>query len=451
MTLLQKNIRYFYWFIVSFTKKNIKLLILSFAISFFSILLLINFFPYFKAIFFKKKEKVGIIGKYDLQNLPDEISILLSNPLLTVSNKGEIIPVLIKSWEVSSDGKNYRLHLKPNLFWSDGKIFSAYDIDYQFKDVSIKVLDNYTVDFNLNQPLSIFPMYLTKPIIKYPLKGLGGLYQVESYKLKNGYLSTLYLLPGREDLSYKTYKFYDTEDKLIVAYKKGEINIINTYKQNIADLFSHWKNTTVKKTVDYSQILTLFLNTKTVVLSTKEARKSLAYALPYFNKLGEQANGPISPLSWAHVSDLKKYLFDEEKAITLFKKTISSSDSAQLNFYTFYDYMEAAEAIKENFEKIGLKTNLQILSYLPQKFDLLLTMWSPQADPDQYYFWHSSQEKGNITGYKNLKVDKLLEDGRKIINVEDRKKIYAQFQEIIMDDLPAFFLYYPYVYRIERR
>jgi ABC-type transport system substrate-binding protein len=48
-------------------------------------------------------------------------------------------------------------------------------------------------------------------------------------------------------------------------------------------------------------------------------------------------------------------------------------------------------------------------------------------------------------------VDKLLEDGRKIINIGKRKKIYTQFQEIIMDDMPAYFIYYPYTYIIKRK
>ncbi len=451
MISLQKNIRYYYWLILRFTQKNIKFLILSFVFTFFSILLLINFFPYFDLLFLNKKEKIGVVGRFQFQNLPSEIFELLSNSLLTVGAKGEIIPILVKSWEVSPDGKTYRFYLKPNLFWSDGKVFTAYDINYQFKDVSIKVIDNKTVDFKLNHPLAIFPVYLTKPIIKYPLKGIAGPYQIESYKTKDGYLSTLSLLPNKEGLPYKIYKFYETEEKEITAYKRGEINIIKTYKQSVARLFSSWKNSRVKKTTNYSQILTLFFNVDSDILSSKEIRKALAYLIPSFDQLGERASGPILPLSWAFSSNLKKYSFNEERAKSLFKKNYKASGSAELNFYTFYDYIDVAEQIKENFEKVGVKINLRILSYLPDRFDLFLTMWSPPMDPDQYYMWHSSSKKGNFTGYKNLKVDKLLENGRKAIDIEERKKIYAQFQEVIIDDLPAYFIYYPYVYTIERK
>lgn len=450
MIFLHKNIRYYYWLIFGFIKKNLKFIILSFIFSFFLILLLINFFPYLNLIFIRKKEKIGMVGKYTFKTLPEEILNLISNPLIIVS-KGEIIPILANSWEISSDGKNYRFHLKPNLVWSDGEQFTAHDLNYQFKDVFVKPFDNLIIDFKLKKPLAIFPIYLTKPIIKYPLKGIGGLYHVENYQIKSGYFTTINLYPNKEGLPYKIYKFYETEEKQILGYKKGEINLIKTYKLNTANFFSSWKNTRVKKNTDYSQILTLFFNTNSKIFSSKDVRRALAYLIPSFNYLGEQSFSPISPLSWAYSSSLKKYNFNEEKGIALFKKNYQSSNSAEIDFYTFYEYIDVAEKIKENFEKTGLKINLQVISYFPQKFDLFLTMWHPPIDPDQYYIWHSSQSQGNITGYKNLKVDKLLEDGRNTIDVEERKKIYRQFQEVIMDDLPAYFIYYPYVYTIERK
>jgi len=110
-----------------------------------------------------------------------------------------------------------------------------------------------------------------------------------------------------------------------------------------------------------------------------------------------------------------------------------------------------ADQIKSDLEAAGLKVNPSTISYgQPDSFDMLLAYWKVPLDPDQYYFWHSSQSQGNISNYKNFKVDKLLEDGRDRSNVRDRKKIYDQFQRVIQDDMPAFFLYYPYSYTIKR-
>jgi len=72
------------------------------------------------------------------------------------------------------------------------------------------------------------------------------------------------------------------------------------------------------------------------------------------------------------------------------------------------------------------------------------------SDPDQYTLWHSSHDT-NITKYKNLRIDKLLEDGRQVIDLEERQKIYADFQKYLLDDMPAIFLYFPYTFTISRK
>jgi peptide/nickel transport system substrate-binding protein len=58
--------------------------------------------------------------------------------------------------------------------------------------------------------------------------------------------------------------------------------------------------------------------------------------------------------------------------------------------------------------------------------------------------------RSSITRYKNLRIDKLLEDGRKTVNINERKKIYADFQRFLLDDMPASFLYFPYEYTVTR-
>ncbi len=114
--------------------------------------------------------------------------------------------------------------------------------------------------------------------------------------------------------------------------------------------------------------------------------------------------------------------------------------------------MDVADEISRSINEIGFSTNLNVISFgQPTDFDMLLAYWKVPFDPDQYYFWHSTQTQGNIVSYKNLKVDKLLEDGRSTASLEERKKIYFEFQKVIVDDVPAIFIYYPYIYTIRRK
>ena len=449
----KKIFRYYYWLFLEFIKKYSRLILMSFFIGFISLIGFLSVSPYLKLIF-NKQEIIGLVGNYNFTNLPDEVMTKVSNGLVTINEKGEIIPVLANSWEVKDQGKQYRFYLKNNLLWNDDKKFSASDINYQFSDVKIKVIDKNVIDFYLNKPLAIFPTYLNKPLIRPPLIGIAGFYKLGRFKILNGSLKELTLAPNTKDLLTIKYKFYNNESDLVTAYKRGEINEMTLTKKSVADTFANWKNSQIVKSVDYTRLLTLFFNNQNKAFANKDIKDAFSMMIDYqkLADLGEIARGPIPPISWAYNPNLKTNTYDIETATKIVKKEIEATESAQLNLLTSYDYYDAADSIAAEIKKTGLKIDINMISYdRPDNFDLLLVFWKVPQDPDQYYFWHSTQKEGNIGNYKNVKIDKLLEDGRSTINIEDREKIYKEFQKIIQDDPPALFLYYPYVYTIKRK
>ncbi len=67
-----------------------------------------------------------------------------------------------------------------------------------------------------------------------------------------------------------------------------------------------------------------------------------------------------------------------------------------------------------------------------------------RSDAEPFVFWLSSQKDGiglNIIDYQNKEVDALLETGRSAKNVEERQTAYQTFQEKLLADIPAVFLY----------
>jgi len=457
MILAKRNLRYYYWLLLEFVKKHGRLITFSFFLSLISIIGFLSVSPYLKVIS-AKQEIIGIVGSYDFNTVPDEILQKITNGLVTITKKGEIIPVVANSWEARSEGREYRLHLKEELVWNDGKKFKAGDIDYRFKDIGLKVIDDKTIDFYLDKPLAIFPTYLNKPLIRYPLNGVAGLYKVGKIKLNRGYLKELTLIPNVKNLSPIKYKFYNNESQLVDAYKKGEISEMTINKKAVADTFLNWKNSQVQKEVDYSKEMVIFLNSKNNLLTDKNTKDALMMAVDYeiLANFGEVAKGSIPPNSWAYNPNLKSNIYDLETAEKIIKNEITASDSAKINLITYYDYYDIADELINKFKAIGLSIDLRIISYnVPEDFDMFLAYWKVPPDPDQYYFWHSTQAKesqgGNIGSYKNVKVDQLLEEGRSTINLEEREKYYFDLQKIMADDPPAIFLYYPYVYTIRRK
>lgn len=448
---LYKRIRHSYWLLTGFIKKHVGLIAMSFIGTFLLIIFFINFFPFFNTLLFREHQVIGMIGQYSQQNIPDEIAVQISNPLITIDQNGEVQPLLAHSWEVLENGTIYRFHLRNDLFWSDKKPFTAYDLHYTFQDVEIVPVDEYTIDFKLKDPLNIFPIYLTQPVVKTPLAGVGSLYSVDTYKLQKNQIRSISLTPNKPDLPFKVYKFYDSEEELINAYKKGDITFFTTASRNVADVFADWNNTEITKNIDYNQIMTLFINTQKGPLQERDVRKGLGFATPSYPELGVPAKSPIPPTSWAYFSDVKEYPYNDERARSLFESNITSSDSASLKLYTFFDYIDVAEDLKVNYERAGLNIDLKVVSSVPEDYDLFLTVWNPPTDPDQYFFWHSTQTQTNITKLNNPKVDKLLEDGRRVLNIKQRQSLYSELQETLAEEVPAYFMYHPYIYTIERK
>jgi peptide/nickel transport system substrate-binding protein len=114
----------------------------------------------------------------------------------------------------------------------------------------------------------------------------------------------------------------------------------------------------------------------------------------------------------------------------------------------------SCEIIQMQLKKAGIKANIRVLEWSTfihqfidkKNFEAVLLGWGLSRDPDQYSIWNSkeSREGGyNFISYSNKEVDKLLENGRRTFNIEERQKIYRRIHRLIHDDAPYIFLYYP--------
>lgn len=457
MAIGTKNVRYYYWLFLEFIKKHNKLIFLSFLISVITAVSIVTISPYISSTLIRKKKIIGIVGSYNVRNfdkLPDDILNKISSGLTSVNDKGVVLPLLASTWEHSKDEKTYTFSIKRNILLNNGKLFNAHNVSFSFRDVTMKVVDDYTIQFQLSKPLAIFPLYLTKPIIVYPYTGVAGLYSVENVKVKNDIIQEIVLNPNRKDVQPITYVFFQSEGEMITAYKRSKINEMNILNRTMAYAFKAWKNSEVIKNVSYDKLLTLFYNAKNPLLAERDARVAVENAIHYadFSELGELASSPIPPISWAYNNALDKKSTDIEFAKKTFKRMVSASDSAKLSLLTYYEYLDMADTISSNLRDAGLSIDVSFASYSTKpEFDFMLAYLTIPQDPDQYYYWHSTQNLARLIGYKNLKVDKLLENGRSTYKIAERKESYGDMQKTLSDDPPALFLFYPYSYTVRRK
>lgn len=220
-------------------------------------------------------------------------------------------------------------------------------------------------------------------------------------------------------------------------------------------------------------------------LKDKNVRQALMYSLnrqsiidTVFQGYGTMINSHGVPFSWAFNADVKQYEQDLEKANQLFAEAgwtkaddgflyNDKGEKFEFTMVSMAGEEEKANVIAmaiEQWKTVGANVNVEYYErsvlfnkYLDVgEFESYMWGWNLSNDPDSYNMFHSSQAKTNDAGepdsngtlkgfndcqYINPEVDQLLVAGRQTYDVEERKEIYAQVQEILNDELPYLFLY----------
>ena len=447
--------RLIFWLIKAYIKKSGKIMVISFLLG---LLIFFSFLfgsRYFNRVFpVYKKVSIGLVGAYTKDNLPPIITNKFSRGLTKVGSDGSVKPDLAKSWEIKDKGKTYVFHLKQNEYFSDGNAITADAISYNFSDVTITRPDKYTITFTIKDAFAPFLTTVSRGVFEKGFIGVGD-YRIEDIKLNGNFVQSLTIASVRNKFDTIRFQFYPTEEALKLAFLLGEVSevhgLINaTYKDTS---FAKFPNTKVTQTANYSRLITLFYNTTDSTLSDKKARIALSYALPDSYPHGKKAYLPYSPESLFYNTDSidKKQDYDHAKLLLAASSTASNSATiATLTIKTLKQYRATADAVAASWENIGIQTTIEEVDGLPDHFQVFLGDFIIPKDPDQYTLWHSEQNN-NITRYKNLRIDKLLEDGRKTVDLDERKTIYMDFQKYLLEDVPASFLYFPYEYEVIRK
>lgn len=427
-------------FVLTFFKRKTKLVI--------SIIIIVSIISGAGFLVFNQKHEMlteGMVGTHEERDLPDVVLNLISAPLITVDKSGSPSAQLAQDWEVNPEASIYKVKLRPDLYWSDGKKVIASDIYISIPDVQISPLDDSTLEFKLAESFSPFPSLLTKPILRkaqtvfgFELVGVGP-YSLTSIKKDGPFVKRMDLESADKSLPLVAITFYPNEKIAKTALKLGEVQSLLGVSQS-GDL--DFNNLSQKAFTNYNQLVTIFLNTEDPLLADENLRLALAYLAPELSGF-DIAHTSLSPYSWAFNSSVKDYLNNSVKAKESLAKVEKGKDET-ISLTATSTLESVGEKVVESWNNAGLKTVLRVESGIPQNFQALLITQNIPADPDQYSLWHSTQKNGtNISKISSPRIDKDLEDGRKVVDPDTRKQKYQDFQKILLDQAPAIFLYFP--------
>ncbi|MBW7886075.1 MAG: hypothetical protein H3C34_26285, partial [Caldilineaceae bacterium] len=211
------------------------------------------------------------------------------------------------------------------------------------------------------------------------------------------------------------------------------------------------------------------LNNSLPQLAEKEVRQAMLHAIDrqriiddLWQGVAQVAHSNIPPSSFYYKSDLKQYEYDPEKARGILDAAgwvpgadgIREKDGVRLAFtITTITGDQArrpiAEVTQQMLAEIGIEVQLAeapVASILEGMrngtMDSSIFNWTYNTgavEPDPFGTLHSTGGN-NFNQFKNAEVDRLIEEGLKIVDPEGRRKVYDQIQEIFVEEVPCLYL-----------
>ena len=124
--------------------------------------------------------------------------------------------------------------------------------------------------------------------------------------------------------------------------------------------------------------------------------------------------------------------------------------------------VELSNLLKNQWQNLGVEVEVKTFEpsqisqdiIKPRNYEALLFGEVLGLIPDPFPFWHSAQKKDpglNLAIYEDKICDKLLEEARQSLDKAERKEKLEKFQDVLIEDAPALFLYSPdYLYFVSK-
>ncbi|HPR91272.1 MAG TPA: ABC transporter substrate-binding protein [Candidatus Paceibacterota bacterium] len=416
-----------------------------------------------------------------------------------VSDDGKTYTVILNKNVLWQDGAD---------FTADDVIFtieSIQDPDYNspwranWLGVVVEKMNDNVVVFHLNEPYVGFKDNLTMKIVpahiwgqinvknialaKYSLQPVGTGPYVFSKLVKDklGNIITYDLKANDHyfeklpNISFITYHFYKNYNELKDAFQKKEISSLANVPYDLKPLFKNRE--AYLKSIELPRYYSVFYNLKSnnALLSAADTRLALNLAinreainqtifggslLPANNLISQSFLGyntsPSVDLTYnptkSHELLAETFNFNSSSVwerIIKQKKQPTKYEPVSLTL-TVADLPElkaAANAIKTDWDRIGIPTTLQVVSLddlendiIPnKKYDALLFGEFYGQEPDPYNFWHTGGSL-NLSNFSNKTVDALLEEIQLIDDRAKRQDDLIELQNILLENSPCFTL-----------
>ena len=411
--------------------------------------------------------------------------------LLTISDTGDVIPSIAKTWYVEDDNLTWIFNLRNDATFHNGKKVTAYDVKYSLERLlspklnspntwfidyiegakdfmagktneveGIQVLDEYRLSIKLENPFSGFLLLLSH--------GCCAVMDREELKGGNFVGCGPYILDSYEEDEYRLVanpnfiggKPYCDVIEAKVGDKEALENFINGEydfyivedKKDYETLKFHELGENIKF-VDL--VATFYIGFKLKNTSSPYVQPRIRQAINHainkqriidelFGGLAVEAKCIIPPglVPYDHV---KGYEYNPQKA-----KKIIMEEGIDLNrplvFLSGEKPHPMLKLVEEDLNAIGITCEYKKVSNealaraheLQEGFDMYFSGWyADTLDPSSFIkplFMPDNQT--NLSAYENEQVVELVEKATRTTNPRKREELYMEIQRIISEDAP---------------
>jgi peptide/nickel transport system substrate-binding protein len=393
-----------------------------------------------------------------------------------------VVPLLAESWDITPDGLSYTFHLRHGVRFHNGKDFKAEDVKWTFDRVMDKnfgsprrpsftsvdhldVLDDYTVRFVMAKPfaplltnldvLFIQPMSSDIDFSKTPV-GTGP-YKFVDW-VSGDHISLVknpdYWQTGKPYLDGVTFRPVVEPSTRVVDLRSGNVDLLNAVPLDQVSTLRQDGSVQVWQTSGVVRDHVGFNMSAPPFKDNPNLRKAIAWAVDrqtiadqLLFGLAKPAQIPVPETNWGYTTELTNPAgYDLTKAKEYYDQANPKPTDVTVKVSpTYPDEVKMAELMQQSLAQIGLNLNIQQLEWstwikdvvTDGNYQMEIVLISGGIDPDDFYYqWLHSGEVFNITRYSDPGADALMEQARGTLDQAQRKPLYDQIANKMLDDVP---------------
>lgn len=407
------------------------------------------------------------------------------------------VPLLAESFEVAEDGLSYTFKLREGVKFHTGADMTAADVEYSYNYIrnpdngspgagdfstvsEIEVIDDTTVVFRLSEPNASLPMTLgnkygavvpagtfdeegSRAALNRESVGTGP-FKIAAYETNSFLELTAFEDYWQPDLPYLdgvTFLFLPNNAALLVALRNGRIDFANLGRPQDSEQLAGIDSLSMKRWPSLGQ-KAIDLDSNYGPLEDVRVRQAIALTVDKEELMQASIGGYGTVIhsipaglqeTWGvPVEELEFQTQDVERAKALMAEA-GFSDGFEMDLTTIagFDWMDpAAATLKEQLLEIGIDLNIErvdlgvwIDNFRSQNMGFTFNDWASQPDPNLLFFrhFHMNPEGADFRNWNNEEASALLREGQQTSDLEERKRIYAEFQKTLDATVPTIMLF----------